>query len=75
MDSNSYCQPTVLWKLVRGASTARAVFVPHKHLSTLVIFRDAAIDKIEDVRDWDVALQDAHFARNALAAAGWTECD
>ena len=63
----------MLWTLTRGAERAKAVFVPHTVQSTLVIFRNERIDKIEDVKEWDAAMLRASIERIALLSAGWID--
>lgn len=49
------------------------MFVPHTVQSTLVIFRNERIDKIEDVKEWDAAMLRASIERIALLSAGWID--
>lgn len=69
----SYSQPTELWTLTRGAEIARAVFVPHKILSTLVVFRNGNVDSVEDVSEWTAAIECAEAMRRLLLDQGWQE--
>lgn len=70
---NSYSDPTVLWTLTRGAESAKAVFVPHAAQSTLVIFRNKQVNKIEDVKEWDAAISRADAERAVLLSQGFAD--
>lgn len=73
--SQTYSQPTVLWRVVRGANVGKAVFVPHTVKSTLVVFKNETIYHIEDVEDWNIALERSMSTRQTLINEGWREDD
>jgi len=68
----SYCEPTVLWRLVRGRRVARAVVVPHPIATTLVVFLDDAVETVVDATDWTEVLEYAAASRGSLLEQGWT---
>jgi hypothetical protein len=69
----SYCEPTTLWRLTKGLEVAKAVFVPHAALSTLIVFRNETVESIEDVREWATAIERAEVARVSFVERGWSE--
>ena len=71
--NQTYSQPTVLWKLIRGADVARAVFVPHTIKSTLVVFKNDSIYHIEDIEEWSTALERSVGTRERLIRDGWRD--
>lgn len=65
--------PTVLWRLSRGRSTAHATIIPGDDRTTVMWFLDGVMDRVENYDTMDLALARADDIRNALRADGWTE--
>ena len=64
--------PTVLWRLVRGRSTAHATILPADKETTLTWFFDGVMDRAENYDSMDLALARADDIRGALLRDGWT---
>jgi hypothetical protein len=73
MERHTYTDPTVLWRLRRDDQTAHAEIVPHKLQTTLIVWRDDAIEDAEDFVEWSGALGRADVVRDRLLRDGWTD--
>jgi hypothetical protein len=67
--------PTVLWRLSRGRSTAHATIIPGDGRSTVTWFVDGVMDRAENYDTVDLALARADDIRHALLKDGWTEVE
>jgi hypothetical protein len=70
MDAND---PTVLWRLSRGKSTAHATILPTDGQTTLTWFFDGVMDRAENYDALDLAMARADQIRGILLRDGWTE--
>ena len=64
--------PTVLWRLVRGRSTAHATIFPADKKTTVTWFFDGLMDRAENYDSMDLALARADDIRGVLLRDGWT---
>ncbi len=64
--------PTVLWRLVRGRSTAHATIFPGNQDTTLTWFLDGVMDRAENYDSMDLALARADDVRGVLLRDGWS---
>ncbi len=64
--------PTVLWRLVRGGSTAHATIFPGNQDTTLTWFLDGVMDRAENYDSMDLALARADDVRGVLLRDGWS---
>jgi hypothetical protein len=65
--------PTVLWRLVRGASVAHATLLPGTPHTTITWFFDGVMDRAENYDSVDLALARADHVRSILIKDGWEE--
>ena len=70
MDAND---PTVLWRLSRGKSTAHATIFPADGQTTLTWFFDGVMDRAENYDALELAMARADQIRGILLRDGWTE--
>lgn len=71
---DSYSEPTVLWRLRHpDGTTARATLIPGSPANTVAWFIGDTLDRVENFRDWDRALERADETRLSLLADGWKE--
>ena len=63
--------PTVLWRLVRGRSTAHATIFPGSTETTLAWFLDGVMDRAENYDSMGLALARADDIRGVLLRDGW----
>lgn len=68
----SHTDPTVLWRLVRGRSTAHATIFPGHTETTLTWFVDGVMDRAENYDSMELALLRADDVRGVLLRDGWT---
>ena len=68
MDSTD---PTVLWRMTRGKSTAHATVFPGGAQITLTWFFDGIMDRAENYESMDLALARADDIRGVLLRDGW----
>ena len=68
MDSTD---PTVLWRMTRGKSTAHATVFPGGTQITLTWFFDGVMDRAENYESMDLALARADDIRGVLLRDGW----
>lgn len=62
----------VLWRLVRGRSTAHATIFPANKETTLTWFFDGVMDRAENYDSMGLALARADDIRGVLMRDGWT---
>lgn len=63
----------VLWRLIRGPSTAHATVFPGPGRVTVTWFFDGVMDRAENYETMDVALARSEHIRGVLLREGWTE--
>ena len=67
--------PTVLWRMSRGRSTAHATIFPGDGQSTVTWFFDGVMDRAENYETLDLAVARADQIRAILIKDGWKEPD
>jgi hypothetical protein len=65
--------PTVLWRMSRGRSTAHATIFPGQPQTTVTWFFDGVMDRAENYDTLDLALARADQIRGILVEDGWKE--
>ena len=65
--------PTVLWRMTRGRSTAHATIFPGDGRTTVTWFIDGHMDRAENYDTMDLALARAEHVRGILMRDGWTD--
>lgn len=65
--------PTVLWRLSRGRSTAHATVFPGEAQVTLTWYFDGVMDRAENYDTVDLALARADEILGILRRNGWQE--
>ena len=65
--------PTVLWRMSRGRSTAHATIFPGAAQSTVTWYFDGIMDRAENYDTMDLALARAEEIRGILLRDGWKE--
>ena len=65
--------PTVLWRMSRGKSTAHATVFPGDSQTTVTWFFDGVMDRAENYDTLDLALARADQIRAILLNDGWKE--
>ncbi len=63
--------PTVVWRLTRGRSTAHATLFPGDGRSTLTWFLDGVMDRAENYDSIELALARADDIKGVLLRDGW----
>jgi hypothetical protein len=69
----SSSDPTVLWRMSRGRSTAHATIFPGDGQTTVTWFFDGVMDRAENYDSLDLALARADQIRGILVQDGWKE--
>jgi hypothetical protein len=69
----SSSDPTVLWRMSRGRSTAHATIFPGDGQTTVTWFFDGVMDRAENYDTLDLALARADLIRGILLKDGWKE--
>ena len=69
----SSSDPTVLWRMSRGRSTAHATIFPGDGQTTVTWFFDGVMDRAENYDTLDLALARADQIRVILMKDGWKE--
>jgi hypothetical protein len=64
--------PTVLWRMLRGRSTAHATIFPGDTQTTITWFFDGVMDRAENYESMELALARAEEIRGVLERDGWT---
>ena len=67
--------PTVLWRLTRGKSTAHATLFPGDGRTTVTWFFDCVMDRAENYDSMELALARAEYVRGVLCREGWSEAE
>jgi hypothetical protein len=65
--------PTVLWRMSRGRSTAHATIFPGDAQTTVTWFVDGVMDRAENYENVDLALARADQIRGILIEDGWKD--
>jgi len=65
--------PTVLWRMTRGRSSAHATIIPGPSQTTITWFFDGVMDRIENYDTVALALARADDIKGVLLRDGWTE--
>ena len=65
--------PTILWRVSRGKSTAHATIFPGDVETTVTWFVDGVMDRAEKYDSVDLALARADQIRGILLKDGWKE--
>ncbi len=65
--------PTILWRVSRGKSTAHATIFPGQAETTVSWFVDGVMDRAEKYDSIDLALARAEQIRGILLKDGWKE--
>ncbi len=65
--------PTILWRLTRGASTAHATVLPGDTVTTLTWFIDGVMDRVENYDSMELALARADHILGLLTRDGWVQ--
>ena len=65
--------PTVLWRMSRGKSTAHATVFPGDKHTTVTWFFDGVMDRAENYDTLDLAMARADQIRGILLEDGWKE--
>ena len=69
----SSSDPTVLWRMSRGRSTAHATIFPGDGQTTVTWFFDGVMDRAENYDTLDLALARTDQIRGILLKDGWKE--
>ena len=69
----SSTDPTILWRLSRGRSTAHATLLPADPHATITWFFDGVMDRAENFDSVELALARAEDIRGVLLGEGWQE--
>jgi hypothetical protein len=72
-DASGASDPLVLWRLIRGPSTAHATVFPGGEQVTVTWFFDGLMDRAENYDTMDIALARADQIRGLLLRDGWRE--
>ena len=65
--------PTVLWRMTRGRSTAHATIIPGPAQTTITWFFDGIMDRVENYDSQQLALARADDIKGVLLRDGWKE--
>jgi hypothetical protein len=65
--------PTVLWRLSRGRSTAHATIFPGDGQTTVTWYFDGVMDRAENYESVELAVARADHIRGVLIRDGWKE--
>jgi hypothetical protein len=65
--------PTVLWRLTRGRSSAHATILPGPEQTTVTWFLDGVMDRAENYDSLELALARADYVKSVLLRDGWVE--
>jgi len=72
MDAHT-SDPTILWRLARGRSTAHATIFPGDTHTTVTWFFDGVMDRAENYDSVDLALARAEHIKSILLRDGWKD--
>ncbi len=65
--------PTVLWRVSRGASTAHATVIPGNGIFTITWFVNGVMDRVENYDSMALAVARSDEIRGILERDGWTD--
>jgi hypothetical protein len=65
--------PTVLWRVIRGRSTAHATLFPGADQTTVTWYFDGVMDRAENYETLHLALARADEIKGVLLRDGWRE--
>jgi hypothetical protein len=63
--------PTVLWRMMRGESTAHATIFPGESQTTITWYFDGVMDRAENYESIELAIARADEIRGVLEREGW----
>lgn len=69
----SATDPTVLWRMSRGRSTAHATVFPGPSAVTITWYFDGVMDRAENYESMDLAVARSEEIRGILQRDGWQE--
>ncbi len=75
MSSPRPTDPAVLWRMIRGSSTAHATIFPGDDATTITWFFDGVMDRAENYESVDLALARAEHVRGILLRDGWKDAE
>jgi len=67
--------PTVLWRLVRGRSSAHATLLGTAPPITITWYFDGVMDRAENYESMDVALARSEYLHSVLLEDGWRDSE
>ena len=70
---HSPTDPTVLWRMSRGRSTAHATIFPGLGQTTVTWFFDDVMDRAENYETLELAVARAEHIRGLLLRDGWIQ--
>ena len=65
--------PTVVWRMMRGRSTAHATIFPGPTQTTITWFFDDVMDRAENYDSLELAMARGEQIRGVLLREGWKE--
>ena len=65
--------PTVVWRMTRGRSTAHATIFPGPSATTVTWYFDGVMDRAENYETMELAVARAEDIRGVLRRDGWKE--
>ena len=65
--------PTILWRMTRGKSTAHATVFPGDGRTTVTWYFDGQMDRAENYDTLELALARAEHIHGILLRDGWTD--
>jgi hypothetical protein len=68
-----HSDPTVLWRLTRGRSTAHATIFPGASATTVTWYFDGVMDRAENYDSVELAVARADEIKGILMREGWRE--
>lgn len=69
----SFTEPTIIWRLHRGAAHAHATIFSTGDKATVAWFFDGLMDRVENYDSLELAMARAEDIRGVLLRDGWTE--
>ena len=68
-----HSDPTVLWRMTRGRSTAHATIFPGASTTTVTWYFDGVMDRAENYDSEELAVARADEIKGILVRDGWKE--
>ena len=68
-----HSDPTVLWRMTRGRSTAHATIFPGPSTTTVTWYFDGVMDRAENYDSVELAVARADEIKGILMRDGWRE--